>query len=182
MATEENRNKMNKNLLLKIILSGIFLLLSACAPPQAITSDTRIWHSFTFNTYEFDGKGKQDVEVLDFIYGDPKGRPNKCYPELVERGECQQGGNWNGLLYRHELKTLYVKWRVISTGETREVTLDMQKKLPANFGDKFELFFSFRGPQLYVYLVTPQRRAASELPNGPEATAYRKTLTLYPEE
>lgn len=172
---------MNKALPLRLLLSFFLLLiLAACAAPQAITGDTRIWHSFTFNTYEFDGKGKQDVEVLDFLYGDPKGHPNKCYSELVDRGECQQGGNWNGLLYRHELKTLYVKWRVISTGETREVTLDMQKKLPANFGDKFELFFSFKGPQLYVYLVTPERRPANEAPNGPDATDYRKTLTLYP--
>lgn len=174
---------MHKEMSLKYMLLSFFLLLlSACTATQTITGDTRIWHSFTFNTYEFDGKGKQDVEVLDFIYGDPKGHPNTCYPELVNRGECQQSGNWNGLLFRQELKTLYVKWRVKSTGETREVTLNMQKKLPANFGDKFELFFSFRGPQLYVYLVTPQRRPAGELPNGPEATAYRKTLTLYPEE
>ncbi|MFA7351298.1 MAG: hypothetical protein WC009_11090, partial [Methylotenera sp.] len=93
-----------------------------------------------------------------------------------------QGDGTTGKRFKKDIKILYVKWRIKSTGETREVTLDMQKKLPANFGDDFELFFSFKGPQLYVYLVTPERRATGEAPNGPDATDYRKILTLYPEE
>jgi hypothetical protein len=165
----------------KWLMIGLSILLSACGNGKAIIGDDRVWHTFEFNTHEFDGKGKQDVEVLDYLYGDPKGYANRCYSELVARGKCQQGGHSAGVLFPKSIKTLYVKWRVKSTGEIREVTLDMQKKLPKNFGENFRIFISFRGPDLYVYLITPERRADDEPPNGPRATDYLRTLTLYPE-
>jgi hypothetical protein len=166
----------------KWLVISFAALLAGCSISKAITNDDRVWHTFEFNTYEFDGKGKQDVEVLDFIYGDPKGYANRCDQEKIKRGKCQQGDHSAGVLFPKSIKSLYVKWRVKSTGEIREVTLDMQKKLPKNFGENFRMFFSFRGPDLYVYLITPERRADNEPPQGPRAYDDLKMLLLYPEQ
>lgn len=163
----------------KWLMIGLSIVLAACSGSKHIIGDDRVWHTFEFSTHTFDDSGS--VEVLDFIYGDPKGHPNRCYPELVARGKCQQGDHSATVRSPKSLKTLYVKWRVKSSGEVREVTLDMQKKLPKNFGENFRMFFSFRGAELYVFLITPERKADDEPPNGPRATDYLKTLTLYPE-
>jgi hypothetical protein len=155
--------------------------LAGCAVTKTMTGDDTIQHSFSFDTWEFDGRGKQDVEMLDYLYGNPDGYAIKNPIEYHNRGECAQGTNETHYFPRKDLKILYVKWRVKSTGEVREVTLDLHKKLPIDFGEDHEIFFSFKGPQLYVYLITPERRPVDGPPNGPRASDHLKTITLYPE-
>lgn len=162
------------------LMIGLALLLTGCGTSTAIIGEDRVWHTFQFNIHEFDKSNS--VEVLDFIYGDPKGYANRCDPEKIKREKCQQGDHSTTVRSPRSLKTLYVKWRVKSTGEIREVTLDIRKKLPKNFGENFRMFFSFRGPDLYVYLITPERRADDEPPQGPRAYDDLKMLLLYPEK
>lgn len=140
-------------------------------------------HSFSFNRGEFDGAaGRERVQVLDFLYGNPDGYASRPYAELRQRGECQQGESGVLNMPRKDLKLLYVKWLDKLSGEVREVSLDLRTKLPPDFGERHEMFFSFKSGQLYVYVITPDRRPESLPPNGPEATAYLRTITIYPEQ
>lgn len=76
---------------------------------------------------------------------------------------------------------LYVKWRLRNTGEVFEETVDLKSRLPADMKG-CRIYFMVRGSQLYVYLITPERRAKSEPPNGPDKWSYLRTLTLYPDQ
>jgi hypothetical protein len=166
------------------LLTFIFACsLVACATTKTMTGNDTIYHSFELDKDEFDGiAGVKRVEILDYLYGNPDGYAIRNPIEYRNRGECMQGDNSNGPFLRKEFKILYVKWRDNQTGEVKEVTLDLRKKFPKDFGENYRVFASFKSGQLYVYLITPERRPAAAPPNGPEATAYLKTITLYPQE
>ncbi len=145
--------------------------------------DEVIDHAFELNKGEFDGKaGVERVQILDYLYGNPAGYAIKNPPAYKARGECMQGdGHGNLGITRKDLKIFYVKWLDKATGKVNEVTLDLQKKLPTDFSGDHRFFASFKQGQLYVYVITPERRIDSEPPNGPEASDYLKTITIYPE-
>jgi len=76
---------------------------------------------------------------------------------------------------------LYVKWRIKSTGQVYEDTVDLRRRLPADITDH-RIHFIVKGPQLYVYLITPERRPPDMPPNGPRPYQYLKTITIYPDQ
>ena len=76
---------------------------------------------------------------------------------------------------------LYVKWRIKSTGTIHEDTVDLRNRLPVNIKDH-RIYFIVKDTQLYVYLITPERRPPDMPPNGPRQTQYLKTITLYPDQ
>jgi len=170
------------NDLFRYILLGAFMLtLNACTTNGTLHND-RIYHSFELNRGEFDGKaGVERVQILDFIYGNPDGYAARNPPEYRARGECAQGDSSHVNMPRKDLKILYVKWLDKVTGKVNEVTLDLPKKLPKDFGENHEVFASFKQGQLYAYVITPERRLKTEPPNGPKASDYLKTITIYPE-
>jgi hypothetical protein len=75
---------------------------------------------------------------------------------------------------------LYVKWRSRTTGELFEDTVDLRKRLPRDITGQ-TVYFAVKGPQLYVYLVSQERRASSEPPNGPRMYHHLKVTTVYPD-
>lgn len=168
----------------KIILLGICLItLNACTGRNAMIGNDRIYHIFSFNTWEFNGRGEQDtIEILDFLYGSPNGYAARYFKERGEARGCPQSTNETVNMPRKDLQILYVKWKDKPTGKIQEVTLDLKKKLPKDFGENHEVFFSFKKDQLYVYVITPDRRTADEPRNGPKASNYLKTITIYPEQ
>ncbi len=76
---------------------------------------------------------------------------------------------------------LYVKWRILSTGQVYENNIDLRERLPADIKDH-RVTFLIRGPQLYVYLITHDRRPPDIVPNGPQRYQHLKTITLYPDQ
>jgi hypothetical protein len=72
---------------------------------------------------------------------------------------------------------LYVKWRIDSTGQVYEDTVDLKSRLPRDITNH-EIYFIVKGTQLVVYLITPERRLPDMEPNGPRKTQYLKTLTI----
>lgn len=175
-----------KNLLFIIVLIASIMTLNACSTNsgELMRNNELIDHAFALNTWEFDGKtGVERVQLLDFIYGNPNGYAVRNYPEYIARGECIQGTSSGNLgTKRKDLKIFYVKWLDKATGEVHEVTIDLQKKLPKDFSRDHRFFASFKQGQLYAYVITPERRKANDPPNGPEATDYLKTITIYPEQ
>ena len=76
---------------------------------------------------------------------------------------------------------MYVKWRIKSTGQIHEDTVDLRSRLPRDIKDH-RIYFVIKGEQLYVYLISPQRRAADLPPNGPEMYQHRVVKTIYPDQ
>jgi hypothetical protein len=66
---------------------------------------------------------------------------------------------------------LHVKWKIKSTGEVYEDKVDLRSRLPRNIKNHTVSFIA-KGPQLYVYLVTPERRSLGSPPNGPRETEH----------
>jgi hypothetical protein len=60
---------------------------------------------------------------------------------------------------------LYVKWRLKQSGQVYEDKVDLKNHFPADITD-FNVHFFIRGPQLYIYLISPEKRPLS-WPIGP---------------
>lgn len=76
---------------------------------------------------------------------------------------------------------LYVKWRLKSTGQVYEDNVDLRQRLPDDIKDH-RVHFIIHGAQLYIYLITPERRTKDEPAIGPEMYRYRKTILIYPDQ
>jgi len=145
-------------------------VFSACAGTPQIVN-----HSFMFEM----ARDGQDAVVLDYLYGDPS-QPTARNPErLAREGKSLQGTDVTGLMRRGD--SLYVKWRVKSTGRVYEDTVDLRRRLPANIAGQI-IYFILKGPQLYVYLISPEPRPANAPPIGPHIYSYLRTLKIYPDE
>jgi hypothetical protein len=167
----------------KWLIIGLSILLAACSASKVITGNDRIYHSFNMDKVEFDGKaGVNRIEILDYLYGNPNGYAARNPQPYKARGECKQNDGGFVNMPRKDLKIFYIKWLDKVTGEEHSVTLDLPKKLPRDFGENHRFFASFKQGQLYVYVITPEYRAADEPPNGPRMYDLYKVLTLYPSQ
>ena len=78
---------------------------------------------------------------------------------------------------------LFVKWRDKLSGKVFEKTIDLRTRLPADIYDH-KILFVIGGPrnsELFVYLVSPERRPPDMPANGLRMYSYRKVTTLYPD-
>ena len=144
--------------------------IAACSANQGI-----VMHAFGFDA-RWDSP---DIEVLDYRYGNSK-QPSARAPAwaLQESRVPQMVGTTGEMLKGDDL---YVKWRIKSTGTIHEDTVDLRNRLPVNIKDH-RIYFIVKDTQLYVYLITPERRPPDMPPNGPRQTQYLKTITLYPDQ
>lgn len=119
--------------------------LAACA----ITGPRLVDHSFEFNAVW----DSPEIEILDYRYGDSKA-PGARPPEwALESGKVAQGTGTSGPMILGD--SLYVKWRVRSTGETYQDTVDLRSRLPANMKDK-KIRLIVKGAQLYIFVISPE--------------------------
>lgn len=157
-------------LLRSIIMTMMLVTLTAC-----VTEPRIVQHQFGFDALV----DSPDIQVLNYKYGNSK-LPSVRPPEWALRtGQVSQATTVYGAMLRGDF--LYVKWRIKSSGKVFEDTVDLKSRLPANIkGDV--VYFIIRGPQLYVYLITPQRRPIGWPPNGPRKYDFRKVITIYPDQ
>jgi hypothetical protein len=131
-------------------------------------------HHFSFNTIV----DSPDAEVLDYQYGSSGQFGTHANKERVQLGQVFPQWNTAGVMPRGEF--LYVKWRLKSSGKVYEDKVDLTTRLPADITDH-RIHFVIKGAQLYVYLISPERRPASS-PAGPVKTyAYLKQYQIYPD-
>jgi len=126
------------------------LTLAACA--TAGGGARLVPHAFNFEGWN-DGWAQQ-AELLAFSYGD------QYAPTRAKSRDGKGIGNsWgvNGPMPVGEF--LYVQWRLKATGEVLEQRVDLRDRLPRDMTDH-ELTFVIDGRQLYVYVVTPERKKA----------------------
>ncbi len=75
---------------------------------------------------------------------------------------------------------LYVKWRLKGASKIYEANVDLRSRLPKNMLDN-TIYFVVRGPQLYVYLITPKHLPPGAPSNGLRMYGSRIIKTLYPD-
>jgi hypothetical protein len=151
-----------------IVALAAFFAFSACSFGPAVVD-----HAFSFDAIS----DSSDVYVLDYRYGDSK-LPMVRNPEhLLKEGRSLQSANIIGPMKQGD--SLYVKWRIKSTGQIYEDTVDLRSRLPADITDH-KIYFIIQGPQLYVYLISPERRPPDVPRNGPRAFSHLRTTTIYP--
>jgi hypothetical protein len=139
---------------------AVLVLLTACA-------STLARHAFSFEANEEPG-----IEILDYRYGES--RQPGAWPD-PSVGWVRQGANIIGEMRRPD--ALYVRWRDETSGKVYEDTVDLARLLPRDITDH-RIHFTVRGPQLFVYLITPQLRSPTAPPVGPREFNFRKVITL----
>jgi hypothetical protein len=144
-------------------------ILAACATAQVFD------HTLSFDVRR-DSPG---VELLDYRYGDSNVPGTSNSEGRRKQGTSVQAFIVSGAMRRGN--SLYAKWRIKDTGQVFEETADLRGKLPDDITDHV-IYFIVRGPQLHVYLISPQRRPAEIPPNGPAKYRDRMVTTLHPEE
>lgn len=156
-------------LAVRVFALAVLLSLVACA-----TSPARPWHQFYFDGWS--DKWATAVDLLEYSYGDQYAMVHrKIRPEQSTLG---YGTNVNGPMPIGEF--LYVKWRIKSTGEIVDQSVDLRKLLPRNM---FEhgLTFVIDDRELYVYLVTPTPKKQTDPPLlKTTESRYRVTYEIYP--
>jgi hypothetical protein len=99
------------------------------------------------------------IAILDYKYGDSHKPGTYVEKERVAMGPVWQGGGGRGThAWMPVGGSLYVKWRIISTGKVYEDTVDLTNRLPSDMENK-TIHFLIKGPQLYVYLISTQGHA-----------------------
>jgi hypothetical protein len=163
--------KLMKKLWAHWLLSLLALVvLAACAVRPEVVD-----HAFSFDVRR---DSQDDVEVLNYRYGNSK-LPVRASETRVRDGETFGFQGVHGPMLRGEF--LYVKWRLKSTGQVYEDNVDLRQRLPDDIKDH-RVHFIIHGAQLYIYLITPERRTKDEPAIGPEMYRYRKTILIYPDQ
>jgi hypothetical protein len=132
-----------------LALAGLLLAMAGCATGQ---SAKLVNHSFNFDG-SYDG-WKQSIDLLEYSYGDQY---------LMVRRKAAEGdtlGAQAGVSGPMPVGDfLYVRWRLKSSGEQIEQRVDLRDRIPKDMTDH-ELTFVLEGRQLFVYVVTPDRKKA----------------------
>lgn len=137
-----------------LLLIGM-VALAACAQGTRTPQYTTKWgQAVVFHSFEFDAlRDSKDIEVLDYMYKTANenivGNPQR---DLLN-GKTRQARADTGVMTVGE--TLYVKWKIKSTGEMFEKSIDLKPILPASMKDK-TLFFILDRQEIYVYTISHQ--------------------------
>ena len=150
--------------LLPILVSA----LVACAAGPVL-----VYHSFAFDAVA----DSPDAEVLDYAYGESNA-PGARMPDWIKREVgVSAGTNTNGPMPVGD--RLYVKWRLRSSGEVMEDTVDLKNRLPQDMSMR-TVYFVVAQRQLHVYVVSPEPRPPGYPIKGPGKFQRFKVDAIYP--
>ena len=145
---------------MKIFIARITILilvisLTACAQGSGTPQYTTKWgQQVVFHSFEFDAqRDSKDIEVLDYMYKTANENIVGNPWERRQEGRSNQTTGQTGVMTVGE--TLYVKWKIKSTGEVIEKSIDLKPILPASMKDK-KLFFILEKQNIFVYTISHQ--------------------------
>jgi hypothetical protein len=157
-----------KKLLFAVALGAVVLLFNGCGilGPQLQT------HGFSFDAR----RDSPDVDILDYQYGSSRHPGATPSQQAKEAGRIGASGVFGPML---KGEFLYVKWRIKRTGEIFEDRVDLNNRLPRDISNH-EVFFLVDRRQLYVFLISPEKRPA-DWPNYLDLYRHRKVYQIYPD-
>ena len=135
-----------KNMWCVLIVCSLVLALTACSAVSNIV-DNRTLHSINFRP----GRDTVNVELLYYRYGSANEFGLRTTPAEAVAGLAIAGVQMTG-----ELPVgadFYAKWRVVSTGQIIEDTVNLKSRLPF-YMHKQEIRPIIEGSQLYIYLIS----------------------------
>ena len=135
-----------KNTWCVLIVCSLMLVLIACSAVSNIV-DNRTLHSINFDPY----KDSTGIELLYYRYGSANEFGLRTTPGQAASGKPVPGTGMTG-----ELPVgadFYAKWRVVSTGQIIEDTVNLKSRLPL-YMHKQEIRPIIEGSQLYIYLIS----------------------------
>lgn len=130
-------------------------------------------HSFEFNVIS----DSPEATLLDYRYG--RGEMPVTAPRAWMKAAGpmrQQGGVTAPMPVGNDL---YVKWRVNATGEVLEQTVDLRNRLPSDMTNH-KIYFVIRKRELFVYLISPEKRPQNWPKYEPPGWTHRKVYVVYP--
>jgi hypothetical protein len=131
------------NFLLKLILIlGLALSVGCATGPRLVN------HAFSFDA-RWDSP---DIEILGYRYGDYLMTRTPNY--RAKDGGIRQSLGVSGPFPRGD--SLYVKWKIKSSGAVHEDTVDLRERLPRDMTDH-RVYFVVDGHQLRVFLISPEK-------------------------
>lgn len=145
-------NRFLRSLSINLIMAMLCVALIAC------TSNPKLAH----HSFGFDARtDSPDTEILNWRYGDSRVHGTRPETYMLRAGRVpQQIGTYGEMKVG---KDLYVKWRLKSTNEIFEQTVELRDKLPSSIEDHTIRFIANQ-TQLYVYLITPMRKIPNPCP------------------
>jgi len=148
-----------------LIMGLLLTTLTVCATggPQLVD------HAFGFDAV----RDSPDAQILDYRYGDSQLPGARASKSEIRREVVRQGTNINGPMRRGD--SLYVKWRIKSTGQIYEDTVDLKSRLPRDITHD-RIHFIVKGSQLYVYLITSEKLRPNPCPPPIERHKLRKSV------
>ncbi|MDH4482721.1 MAG: hypothetical protein QE279_08430 [Rhodoferax sp.] len=144
-----------KSLIARITVLILVISITACAQGSGTPQYLTKWgQQVVFHSFEFDAqRDSKDIEVLDYMYKTANenivGNP---WTDLRD-GTTRQSRGDTGVMPVGE--TLYVKWKIKSTGEVIEKSIDLKPILPASMKDK-KLFFILEKQNIFIYTSSHQ--------------------------
>ena len=135
-----------KNKWCALLVCSLVLTLTACSAVSNIV-DNRTLHSINFDPY----KDSIGIELLYYQYGSANEFGLRTTSGQVASGKPVPGIGMTG-----ELPVgadFYAKWRVVSTGQIIEDTVNLKSRLPF-YMHKQEIRPIIEGSQLYIYLIS----------------------------
>lgn len=146
------------------------ILLTACA-----TGSQGVNHAFAFDA-RIDSP---DIEILNYRYGSTGSVGTNGDTSIRQFGRSAQAGSFSGPVPVGD--TLYVKWRIRSTGQEFEDTVDLKSRLPRNMVRQ-EIYFLVKSGLLFVFLTDLTKPRYKEIPIvGPFKTQSYVTRQIYPD-
>jgi hypothetical protein len=180
-ATNKTQPRNHMNTLLKR-LRFVVALFFAVAVVACASGPKQVIHSFNFDGHRDANKWVNQVDLLEYSYGDQyamvrNSLENPRYGTSLYQGKSSlpYSSGVSGPMPIGEF--LYVKWRIKATGETLEERVDLRERLPKNMTNH-DLTFSIDQKQLHVYVGTPFPRNPKDKytdPNRPSLTFYKPT-------
>jgi hypothetical protein len=159
-----------KHAALPLLAVGVLMIVMGCAigPKKAL-------HGLEFDAVF----NMTDIEIIDYKYGDGPAFPirTRCRPKVTPTDKCAQSESANLLTEIGE--TLYVKWKIKSTGEILDDTIIMKKVLPDDING-MKLFFYIKQRQLYLFLDTRLPKPKGWPEYEVMGYQYYKNYQLYP--
>jgi hypothetical protein len=141
-----------------------------CAFLAACANAGLVFHSFSFDIRESPG-----IEILDYKYGETKQSRGRASDADKQDGKVSQVVAIGGDMLLGD--DLYVKWKIKSNGRIYEDLVNLKSLLPRDM-NHHKIHFTVKGRQLFVYLITPERRPPDMPPNGPRQYDFLKVITL----
>jgi len=159
-----------------VAFAFIFILVGCTGQPTNPTAKLiqpeRVDYSFVFNVRDM-----PDVEILDYWLKTE--RVDYTFTPSYYNKKIIQGEGTSGLAAKPT--ELYVKWRIKSSGQEYQDTVNVRQRLPKDMaGSTFT--FLIKGAQLNVYLATRELRPADWPIQGDILYKNRKVLLLYPDQ